>query len=31
VRETYRHEAVESGGQRRFVEIFGARVAEETG
>ena len=31
VRETYRHEAVESGGQRRFVEAFGARVVEGTG
>ena len=31
VREAYRREAVESGGQRRFVEAFGARVAEGAG
>ena len=31
VREAYRREAVESGGQRRFVEAFGARVAGGAG
>ena len=31
VREAYRREAVESGGQLRFVEAFGARVAAEAG
>ena len=31
VREAYRREAVESGGQRRFVEAFAARVTEGAG
>ena len=31
MREAYRREAVESGGQRRFVEAFAARVTEGAG